>query len=110
MSHLCTAGGGQQFRKEWRKFQRKITFERYYSFFRYCLLSYRYVMFQKRILSKSKWEGTSSGRHDPPSRAPVATGLVMHTKNLVKKRKSIYQSVCSRSWQNGFPISGTDRS
>ena len=30
-------------------------FERYYSFFHYCLLSYRYVMFQKRILCKPKW-------------------------------------------------------
>ena len=30
-------------------------FENYYSFFHYCLLSYRYVMLQKRILSESKW-------------------------------------------------------
>ena len=29
-------------------------FERYYSFFDYCLLSCRCVMFQKRILSKPK--------------------------------------------------------
>ena len=30
-------------------------FERYYSFFHDCLLFCRYVMFQKRILSKPKW-------------------------------------------------------
>ena len=29
--------------------------ERYHSFFHYCLLSYRYVIFQKRFLSKLKW-------------------------------------------------------
>ena len=40
-SHLCAAVGGQQFRKEWRKIQTRIMFERYYSFFHYCLLSYR---------------------------------------------------------------------
>ena len=32
-------------------------FDRYYSYFRYCLLSCRYVMFQKRIQSKPKWGG-----------------------------------------------------
>ena len=55
VSHLCTTVGGQQFRKEWRKLQTKIMFKRYYSFFRYSLLSCRYVMFQNRILSKPKW-------------------------------------------------------
>ena len=30
-------------------------FEHYYFFFHYCMLSCRYVMFQKRILSKRKW-------------------------------------------------------
>ena len=32
----------------------RIMFELYYSFFRYFLLSCRYEMFQKRILSKPK--------------------------------------------------------
>ena len=51
-------------------------FERYYSFFHYCLLCCRYVMFRKRILSESKWGGTSSrkGEHGPPG-PPVATAL-----------------------------------
>ena len=35
--------------------------ERYYSFFHRCLLSCRYVMFQKRILSKSKWGAQAVG-------------------------------------------------
>ena len=30
-------------------------FERYYSFFHHCLLYCRYVVFQKRFLSKPKW-------------------------------------------------------
>ena len=33
----------------------RIMFENYYSFFHYCLLSCRYVMLQKSILSESKW-------------------------------------------------------
>ena len=63
-SYLCTAVGGQQFRKEWRKLQTRIMFKRYYSFFHYCLLSCRYVMFQKRILCKPKW---GDAPHPPPS-------------------------------------------
>ena len=58
MSHLCTAVGGQQFRKEWRKLQMRIMSELYYSFFHYCPLSCRYMMFQKHVLNKPKW-----GRH-----------------------------------------------
>ena len=58
-SHLCTAVGSQQFRKESRKRQTKIIFEQYYSFFNYCLLSYRYVMFQKSIPSRPKWGALS---------------------------------------------------
>ena len=54
-SHLCTAVGGQQFRKEWRKLLTRIMSESYYSFFHYCLLSCRYVVFRKRILSEPKW-------------------------------------------------------
>ena len=54
-SHLSTAVCGEQFRKEWRKLQTRIMLERYYSFFHYCPLSYRFVMFQKRFLYKPKW-------------------------------------------------------
>ena len=48
-SHLCTAVGWQQFREAWRKLHTKIGFERYYSFFHYCLLFCRYVMLQKIV-------------------------------------------------------------
>ena len=45
----------------------RIIFERCYSFFHYCLSSYPYVMFQKRILSKPKWEAQAVARgHGPP--------------------------------------------
>ena len=53
-SHLCTAVGGQQFQKESQKLLMRIKFERYYSFFHYCLLSCRYVMLKKRVLNKPK--------------------------------------------------------
>ena len=61
MSHLCTAVGGQQFRKERRKLQTRIMFELYFPFFHNCLLHYRYVMFHKRFLSKPKWGGGAQG-------------------------------------------------
>ena len=46
----------------------RIMFERYYSFFYDCLLSYRYVMFQKRNLCTPKWGAR-------PPWPPVATAL-----------------------------------
>ena len=90
-SHLCTADGGQQFRKEWRKLQTRIMFERYYSFFQYCLLFYRYVMFQKRILCKPKWGGghkQSLWGAQPPG-PPVATALISSNKDP-KLNKNCY--------------------
>ena len=79
-SDLCTAVGSQHSYSESRKLRMRIIFERYYSFFYYCLLSYRYVMLhvyfdifyvfcvareisclllllllQKSILSRPKW-------------------------------------------------------
>ena len=48
MSHLFTAVGCQQFRKETRKHLRRIMFERNYFFFHHFLLSCRCVMFQKQ--------------------------------------------------------------
>ena len=54
-SHLCTTVGRQQFCDESRKLQKRIIFERYYFFFHYYLLSCRYVMLQRSILSKPKW-------------------------------------------------------
>ena len=51
-SQFCKAIASQQFCKESRKLQTRIMPERYCSFFHYYLLSCRYVLFQKRILSK----------------------------------------------------------
>ena len=42
---------------KWRKFQTRIMFKHSYSFFQYYLLYCRYVMFQKRFLSKPKRGG-----------------------------------------------------
>ena len=53
-SHLCTAASCQQFRKKIEKTSNENYILTYYSFFHYRLLSCRYVMFQKRILSKPK--------------------------------------------------------
>ena len=47
-SHLFTAVGCQQFRKESRKHRRKTMFERNCFFFHHCLLSCRCVMIQKQ--------------------------------------------------------------
>ena len=46
-------------------------FERYYSFFQYCMLSYRYVVFQKRILRKSKWGAQAVVRRGTAPLAPL---------------------------------------
>ena len=67
--------GYQKSCKDWRKFQIRIIFERYYSFFRYCLLSYRYVMLQKSILSKPKWGSEEVSGGTSPGPHPVATAL-----------------------------------
>ena len=44
----------------------EVMFERCYSFFHYCLLFCRYVMFQKRILSKPKWGAKAIVRRARP--------------------------------------------
>ena len=51
-------------------------FERYYFFFCYCLLSFRYMMFQKRVLSKPK-RGRAQAvvKVARPPGLPVATAL-----------------------------------
>ena len=59
----------------------RIMFERYYSFFHYCVLSCRFVMFQKCILCKPKWGG-----HSPPG-SPVAMALGVVTPKL-------FQNIC----------------
>ena len=61
-SHLCTTVGRQQFREKSRKLQKIIIFERYYFFSHYCLLSCRYVMLQRSILSKPKWGAQAAVR------------------------------------------------
>ena len=63
-SHLCAAIGGQQFCKESRKLQTKISFEDHYSIFRYRLLSCCYVatllrskvVFTMKQIFEKSWE------------------------------------------------------
>ena len=61
----------------------RIIFENYYSFFHYCLLPCRYVMLQKRFLSKPKWGGghkqSLGGGHKPLYPPAVATALMYVT-------------------------------
>ena len=52
-------------------------FEHYYFFFHYCMLSCRYVMFQKRILSKRKWGAQAVVMGARPPGLPVATVLII---------------------------------
>ena len=73
--HLCTAVGCHNLCKESRKFQTRIIFERYYSFFCYCLLSCRNVMLRKSILCKPKWgwggaQEVVRGARPPPPGPP----------------------------------------
>ena len=57
-------------------------FENYYFFFHYCLLSCRYVMLHKSILSKPKWGAQAVVRGDTAPLDPtVATALATSTKN-----------------------------
>ena len=65
-SHLRTVVGGLQFCRI-EKLQTRIIFERNDSFFYCCLLSCRYVMLQKSILSKLKWgaQAVVRGGHGP---------------------------------------------
>ena len=48
-------------------------FRRNYSFLHHCLLFCRYVMFQKRILSKPKWGAQAVVRGARPLGPPIAT-------------------------------------
>ena len=50
-------------------------FERYYSFFHYCLLSCRDVMFHKRILSKPKWGAQAGAKGHAPFPPPRSEGI-----------------------------------
>ena len=60
----------------------KIMFENDYSFFHYCLLSCRYAMLQKSILSESKWGGHKQSLEGEGAPGPtVATALATSTKN-----------------------------
>ena len=68
-------------------------FERYCSFFYHSLLSCRYVMHQKRILSKPKWgRGTSNRQARPPAPPPpirrdgTAYRILLPIKKLVRRR------------------------
>ena len=81
-SHLCTAVGGRQLRKEWEKLQTRIIFERYYSFFHYGLLSLRNV--SKKYSEHTKMGGGHKqllGGHAPLD--PHSDGTVLIAKKLV---------------------------
>ena len=57
-------------------------FENYYSVFHYCLLSCRYVMLQKSILSEPKWEGHKQSLAGDGAPGPtVATALATTAKH-----------------------------
>ena len=57
-------------------------FKNYYSFSHYCVLSCRYVMLQKVILSKPKWGAQAVVRGGTAPLGPtVATALAASTKN-----------------------------
>ena len=58
-SDLCKAVGCQQFRKESRKLQRRIMFERNYSFYHHCSCIAVTWCSKNSNLSKPKWGGTS---------------------------------------------------
>ena len=50
--------------------------KRYYFFFHYSLLSYRYVMFQKHILCKPKWGAQAVVRGARTPLPPRSDGTV----------------------------------
>ena len=56
-------------------------FENNYSFFHYCLLSCRYAMPQKSILSEPKWGAQAVVRGDGAPGPSVAAALATSTKN-----------------------------
>ena len=56
-------------------------FENYYSFFHYCLLSCRYVMLQKSVLSEPKWGAQAVVRGGRYPWTNVARALAISTKN-----------------------------
>ena len=89
-SHLCTVVGGQRFCKESKKLQTRIIFERSDSFFYYCLLSCRHVMFQKSILSKLKWGAQAVVRGGTaPSCPPIAMALSITTALTILPLKNL---------------------
>ena len=63
-------------------------FERCYSFFHYFLLSCRYVMLQKRILSKPTW-GAKPPRPPLPS-ATTALSLGLYRDEIYRHIESIF--------------------
>ena len=72
-SHLCTAVGYQQFRKAWRKYQRRIMFESTviipFTVIVCCLVVTRHS--KNSILSKSKWGAQAVVRGGTASLAPL---------------------------------------
>ena len=75
------------FRKESRKLQTRYVFEHYY--FDFCRLSCRYVMFQKRILSKLKRgaQAVVGGARPPLDPRNDGTGKMPNVYKHVSKVK-----------------------
>ena len=77
-SHLCIAVDWQQFCKESRNVKRELYLNVTISFFYQCLLSCRYVMFQKQYFKYTEMERhkqSLGGAFPPPFSPPVATAL-----------------------------------
>ena len=74
-------------------------YERYDFFFHFYLLSCRYVMLQKSILSKPKWGGTRShkGGHRPPG-PTIATALLLVLNESSVRLEFRLTSLHAASW------------
>ena len=73
-SHLCTAVGNHQFRKESRKRQRRIMFERNYSLFPSLSVVLSLLMFQKQYFELTKTWAQAAIRECTAPLAPRSDG------------------------------------
>ena len=96
------------FAKSRENFQTRIMFENY-SFFHYCLLSCRYVMLKKSILSKPKWGAHAVVRGVWRPGPTVATTLATSTKsdtpvaNFVNSRQKNNKAILwTRAWNSNL--------
>ena len=69
-------------------------FKRNYSFLYHCLLFFRYVMFQKCILSEPKWGAQAAVRgHVPPSH-PIAMAQQSAQQRQYVFKKRVNKTKC----------------